>query len=321
MPARKRKTQSGGGGKIWSVIVIILALALALAFMRSNGITDFNGALHYFRGLGQDASEAYPRKVQDAIHKSCNFIKDPSCLYNRDAQNSIGDINHDGKVDDNDSREYAKENGVTLPQGGGNADNGGTPTPQQPNEDSKPNGTVSDDAFMAKLDALTISAPDTSRKYNRADYKHWLTIEGSCDAREESLKTIGFDTDAKTCKAKPGFNYVDPYTGKTITDPRKIDIDHLIPLGYVNQHGGASWSAEKKAQYANDVQDVLIPVDASANRQKGDKGPASWMPENKTYHCQYARKWVDIASKYGISITQADKTVLKQALSSCSVGK
>lgn len=321
----------GAGGKVWSVLVTVFVIALALAFMRSNGITDVDGAINYFQGLGREAGEIYPKKIEAAVSKSCNFIKDASCLYDHSAQEKIGDVNKDGKIDDLDSREYAKENGVTLaPKDGeagstngggststsGTGDGGGTSVPAGSSGETV--SKESKDATLSKLDKLVVAEPDGS-EYKRSDYKHWITIEGSCDARETSMKMVGFKVDPKTCKPQAGFDYVDPYTGKTISDPRKLDLDHIIPLGFVNGHGGKSWSAEKKKQYANDVSTVLLPVDASANRQKGDKGPSAWMPSNKVYYCQYGTKWVDIASKYGISITSADKKVLRTAVESCAV--
>lgn len=306
-----RRGSGGAGSKVVSVIVTVLTIALALGFMRSNGITDFDGALHYFRGVSREAEQVYPKKIKEAIGRSCNFIKDASCLYNHDTQDRIGDINHDGKVDDSDSMEYAKENSVTLPS----HDSGGKQNEPAPN-----NGSDGGNAMLAKLDSLTVAeAKDVS--YSRSDYKHWVTVDGACDAREMALKNVGFKTDPKTCRPLPGFDYVDPYTGEVINDPRKLDIDHIYPLAAVNRAGGASWSPERKKQYANDVADVLIPVSASANREKGDKTPAAWMPKNKAYHCQYATKFVNVASKYGLSITSADKQVLKVALQSCTPGK
>ena len=91
----------------------------------------------------------------------------------------------------------------------------------------------------------------------------------------------------------------------------------MIPLGRANATGAKKWTPEQKEAYANDVDTVLLPVDASANRQKSDKGPGEWMPSNQTYHCTYAKKYIDIASKYKLWISASDKTALRTALSKC----
>ena len=338
MAGRRRSggRAGGAGGKLWGFLVTIFAIALALAFMRANGITDVDGALNYFQSMGREANQIYPQKIEAAVSKSCNFIKDASCLYDHKSQEKIGDVNHDGKINDLDSQAYAKENGVTLnprsgsdggdraasTTGGDNGDGSQAAPPTSENNggsDSSVTSKKEKDEMLVKLDQLEVAEPDTSKEYKRSYFKHWITVDGACDAREMSLKMVGYKTDPKTCKAQSGFDYVDPYTGKVISDPRKIDIDHLLPLQYTWEHGASKWSAEKRKQYANDVNDVLIPVDASANRQKGAKGPSAWMPSNKVYYCQDGKKWVDVASKYGISITSADKKVLRTAIESCVV--
>ena len=55
----------------------------------------------------------------------------------------------------------------------------------------------------------------------------------------------------------------DPYSGKTITDATKLDIDHMVPLKEAHQSGAANWSRERKRAYANDLDDPerLVAVD------------------------------------------------------------
>ena len=62
----------------------------------------------------------------------------------------------------------------------------------------------------------------------------------------------------------------DPYSGRTITDATKLDIDHMVPLKEAHQSGAAFWSRERKRAYANDLDDpdTLIAVDRRLNRQK-----------------------------------------------------
>ena len=172
--------------------------------------------------------------------------------------------------------------------------------------------------WLRRLDALPSGEADTSVPYNRKDYKHWITIQGACDTRETALVRDGSDvvTDPSTCKVTSG-SWVDPYSGETFTDAKKMDIDHLIPLQYAHQHGGASWDAAKKQAYANDLDTVLLTVSARENRSKGAAGPGEYMPPLKSYRCEYSQRWVAASEKYGLTVGKADRQALNSGLSSC----
>ena len=133
----------------------------------------------------------------------------------------------------------------------------------------------------------------------------------------------------------------DPYTAKTISYKRgtetsdAVQIDHVLPLAYVWAHGGWKWSASKRQQIANDPLNLLA-VDGSSNQAKGACGPAtcpsgdsakgtwnpsnsrSWWPENSNYSCNYARRFVSVASAYHMGLPKADKNYLSKVLTNCS---
>lgn len=179
-------------------------------------------------------------------------------------------------------------------------------------------GSGSREDWLRRLDALPSGEADTSVPYNRKDYKHWIAIQGACDTRETALVRDGSDvvTDPSTCKVTSG-SWVDPYSGETFNDAKKMDIDHLIPLQYAHQHGGASWDAAKKQAYANDLDTVLLTVSARENRSKGASGPGEYMPPLKSYRCEYSQRWVAVSEKYGLTVGKADRQALNSGLSSC----
>lgn len=195
--------------------------------------------------------------------------------------------------------------------------------PDSPDGDSGSgdNGDNKDEAKPATASLKTLeSIPTVEAKdveYSRGEWKHWL---GSpCNTREEIIKSSGkgVETDSE-CRATSG-EWTDPYTGDKFTDPSKMDADHVIALNYAASHGGNTWSEEKKTKFANDKSQILL-VGASPNRAKGDKGPSEWMPENESFKCDYAKKWVSTADKYasdGFGIAKADKEALKTTLESC----
>jgi hypothetical protein len=64
--------------------------------------------------------------------------------------------------------------------------------------------------------------------------------------------------------------WFDPYTGETITNSTKLDIDHMVPLKNAHDSGGWACDKDKKSAFANEMsqEDHLIAVTASANRGK-----------------------------------------------------
>lgn len=306
----------GAGGArvkeaVLTIAAFILACALVFAVLRANNVTSVEGLLTTLRqGSGQVENAV---KTGDYGKYVCNVLADPDCVFSKDARAKIGDWNRDGAINDLDVTAYQKAKDL-LKDTGESTEKKGT--------GDKDSGQVLTGDAQQALNVLDriVEGEDDGSDYSRSEYAHWATISGKCDARETVLANAGFNSDPKTCKALTGGSYTDPYTGKTFNDPSKLDIDHIIPLGYVNQHGGKAWSKEKKKQYANDTSNVLIAVDASANRAKGDKGPAGWMPSNKSYQCDYAKAWVTIADKYGISLNGRDKDKLRTTLKTCTVG-
>lgn len=159
--------------------------------------------------------------------------------------------------------------------------------------------------------------------YRRTDYKHWIDADGDCqDTREEVLiaeseVAVTFKT-TKHCKVAAG-RWTDPYTGKTFTDPSKLDVDHMVPLENAHRSGAWNWTYQKREAYANDLEhpEQLIAVDASANRSKGSKGPDQWVPPNIADRCQYVRDWEAIKQRWQLVISPAERGAIAQVEAGC----
>ena len=168
-----------------------------------------------------------------------------------------------------------------------------TPTPTAlPTE--VPTSTLVPKPGPTLADLIVVPISGDLPVYNRRDWRHWIDADKDCqDARqevliEESVGLIVF-TDAKQCRLESG-EWLAPFTGSVVTDPGKLDIDHLVPLANAHRSGGHFWDAEKKLAYANDLDNAahMVAVTASANRSKGAKGPENWRPPDGGYWCQYA---------------------------------
>lgn len=212
--------------------------------------------------------------------------------------------------------ECGDDGGVKLPDGGTIPSPGGTSgttSGSDKTSETQPPAETKESS-LDTLSALTIGDPQTV-DYERAEWKHWIGTP--CDTRETVLAEQGSDVtkNPATCKVLSG-SWTDPYSGETFTNAGDLDIDHVIPLGYVAKHGGQDWSSEKKQQFAND-RTQLLAVSAKENRSKSDRGPESYMPPKREFQCEYSKKWVATATKYGITVTEGDKRALKAGLQKC----
>lgn len=156
--------------------------------------------------------------------------------------------------------------------------------------------------------------------YRREDWKHWSDFDGDCmNTRHEILaaQSVG------KVKLSPDGCYVssgewhDPYSGKTITRASDLDIDHVVPLKWVNDHGGGAWSSSEKEKFANDPLNLLA-VDDNLNQEKGAKGPVEWMPPNHVYRCKYLMKWEEILKAYpSLKMTASDRRTTGKMIAAC----
>lgn len=157
------------------------------------------------------------------------------------------------------------------------------------------------------LSALGAHARDDIEPYDRDLYRHWIDSDGDCvNTRHEVLinESLTIPTmDDDECKVAAGL-WFDPYTGRFFEDPTELDVDHLVPLKEAHESGGHAWSASKRRDYANDMADAdtLIAVYKSANRSKGARDPANWMPENTAWHCAYIKRWSAVKARWNLSM-------------------
>ena len=156
--------------------------------------------------------------------------------------------------------------------------------------------------------------------YDRKAWKHWIDEDKDCqNARHEvliaeSISTVAFKTE-KGCRVVSG-SWLGAYSGDVFTDASKLDIDHMVPLKEAHESGGHAWDVYRKRDYANDLSDpnTLIAVDRSLNRQKGAGDPADWLPPNQAYQEEYARAWVAVKLKWGLTADAREVAVLRDIL-------
>jgi hypothetical protein len=151
-------------------------------------------------------------------------------------------------------------------------------------------------------------------KYDRDLYDHWIDVDGDCqNARHELLQELStgqITLNKSGCTVATG-RWNDPYTGQIYTVSRDLDIDHMVPLAWAHWHGAHSWDAATRRQFANDKVN-LFAVQASANRQKGAKGPLEWMPPDESFHCQYITRFHRIVLMYKLEYSAQEAAEMDQ---------
>ena len=117
----------------------------------------------------------------------------------------------------------------------------------------------------------------------------------------------------------------DPYTNATIAFTRgnqvgaAVQIDHIVPLALAWDMGARDWSDAMRIRFANDPANLLA-VAGPANQDKGDQEPATWMPPNHAFWCQYAMQFIAVARGYGLAVDQASAQELREAAATCPAG-
>ena len=147
-----------------------------------------------------------------------------------------------------------------------------------------------------------------------------------CDTRNDILNRDLVDKTYVSIKRCPDAVATgilrDPYTNATIAFTRgnqvgaAVQIDHIVPLALAWDMGARDWSDAMRIRFANDPANLLA-VAGQANQDKGDQEPATWMPPNHAFWCQYAMQFIAVARGYGLAVDQASAPELREAAATC----
>ena len=161
-----------------------------------------------------------------------------------------------------------------------------------------------------------------SSSYNRKSFKHWVDADHDCQDTRAEILIARSETPVifkknnkrnKNCSVVSG-KWNDFYYFEILSEAKNIDIDHVVPLKHAWETGAGSWTEEKRKEFANDFENLVI-TNKKYNRQKGPKTILEWMPVDRKYACKYMGQWMHIKRKYGLTIS---KTELQyQAMAKC----
>jgi len=179
------------------------------------------------------------------------------------------------------------------------------------------------ETYLHKLAQLPTAPHIQDIPYDRKTWRHWVDADGDCQNTRaevlvaESTIPVTFRTD-KSCTVHTGL-WFGPWGGEERKFAGDLDIDHHVPLLNAHRSGGAHWSATAKRAYANDLAlaPALQATQAAMNRLKGGKGPEAWKPPATQAWCTYAQNWIDVKTKYHLTVTSAEQTALHEMLATC----
>ncbi|MFB9238561.1 HNH endonuclease family protein [Plantactinospora siamensis] len=168
-----------------------------------------------------------------------------------------------------------------------------------------------------QLSRLTVASSGSMRGYSRDRFPHWRSTGRNCDVRDSVLKRDGKEVKLSGCNVVGG-RWTSPYDGRSFSDPKDMDIDHMVPLANAWRSGAVSWTDDKRGDFANDLtRPQLAAVSLTSNRAKGDQDPSQWKPPNRDYWCRYAQDWITVKSYWKLTVTSAEKAALTDMLRTC----
>jgi hypothetical protein len=176
-----------------------------------------------------------------------------------------------------------------------------------------------DNVLEELLASLKITAEYPSG-YDRDLFQHWIDADSDgCNTRREVLiiESISDPQVGERCAVYG--TWLSHYDNRKITDAAELDIDHMVPLAEAWRSGAYRWSADTRKRFANDLgfAGSLIAVTASSNRSKSDNDPASWLPSNDSYLCQYSYHWLAVKYRWSLTIDSDEALALAKLVPSC----
>lgn len=287
------KNGGKGGGIGSQVVVVILALLVIVLLigypmLKTGNMNPISSMNYWFQTIGVQAKDCAVGAVQN----------DRECKFSPSADGVSG-ANGNGKLT-------------------------GTSQPDKPATKTEEAKT----AYLKALENLKVSNAEEA-EYKPGEWNIWANTGGNCTTRGDVLKALGKnvttkDNDPASCAIVTGI-WASAYDGKTIiatpeNSPNSIrqnvSVDHIISPEYANAHGAKDWDTAKKEAFAND-KTQLLAVSTESAKAKNNQSPAGYMPQ-PSEQCHYSQLWVDTATKYDLSITQADKSALQKGLETCT---
>ena len=186
------------------------------------------------------------------------------------------------------------------------------------------------DEVRRRLNGLPVRGWDRTSDFRRSQFGEASSDDvdvefghNGCNTRDDILRRDLKDLVVRpfTCFAQSG-TLIDPYTGTAIAFVRgpqtsnSIEIDHVVALADAWYKGARSWDPQRRLDFANDPRNLLA-VSPKANFDKAFRDPASWLPPNAAFRCDFVARQVDVKAAYGLWVAAKEKKAMTDVLSRC----
>ena len=142
---------------------------------------------------------------------------------------------------------------------------------------------------------LVIAPEHRCAPYRRADYPYSGSVE------------------RKIVRRMGGRIYA-PYTGRTFSDLRQTQIEHIVALAEAHDSGLCARDAAERRRFASDLGNLTL-ASPEVNRAKSAHDAARWMPMHNS--CWFAGRVVDVRRRYALTIDRREAQALERILSAC----
>ncbi len=129
-----------------------------------------------------------------------------------------------------------------------------------------------------------------------------------------------FASEQRARSTLSGGSWTSYYDEAEVTDAKKLDIDHMVPLAKAWDSGSHDRTPEHREAYANDLgaERSLVAVTAKTNRSKADKDPAAWMPPAEAATCTYLVDWTATKLRWNLSADETEQAALLDLAEPCA---
>ncbi|MFN8792592.1 MAG: DUF1524 domain-containing protein [Bdellovibrionales bacterium] len=164
--------------------------------------------------------------------------------------------------------------------------------------------------------------PRPPESYDRLKhFGSWIeTSDQDCyDTRAEILirdseKEVRFSAN-NPCRVSAGY-WSDPYSGRSFTQARDVQIDHVVALKNAYDSGAYAWTPQARCAFANfkGYELHLISVSGHENQAKGDRAPDQWMPSDVQYACQHLHNWLTVKLAWNLNMESSEAQAVRHYL-------
>ena len=147
---------------------------------------------------------------------------------------------------------------------------------------------------------LVVAPEHRCAPYRRSDYPYPPSVE------------------ARIVAAQGGRVY-GPYTGRTFSDTRRTDIEHIVAASEAHDSGLCAQSAAARRRFATDLLNLTLAAPEVNRCGAGGKcglDAGEWLP--RVNRCWFAGRVVAVRTKYRLTIDRRETDALDPVLSGCA---